>query len=53
VPSESTFDYLREAQASIERFGRAIAFYSDKHAIFRVNNREAAGGDGMTPSGKR
>ena len=52
VPSESTLDYMRETQAYIERHGRPIAFYSDKHAIFRVNNREAAGGDGMTQFGR-
>lgn len=52
VPSESTFDYMRETRAYIERHGRPIAFYSDKHAIFRVNAREAAGGDGMTQFGR-
>jgi Winged helix-turn helix len=52
VPSESTFDYMRETQAYIERHGRPIAFYSDKHAIFRVNKREAVGGDGMTQFGR-
>src|SRR5215210_7487818 len=36
VPSESTLDYLRETRAYVARFGRPIAFYSDKHAIFRV-----------------
>ena len=52
VPSESTLDYMRETQSYIKRHGRPIAFYSDKHAIFQVNNREAAGGDGMTQFGR-
>ena len=52
VPSESTLDYLRETNAYITRHGRPIAFYSDKHAIFRVNRRDAAGGDGMTQFGR-
>lgn len=52
VPSESTLDYLRETRTYAERHGRSIAFYSDKHAIFRVNNREAKGGDGMTQFGR-
>jgi len=52
VPSESTLDYMRETQAYIERHGRPIAFYSDKHSSFRVNNREAVGGDGMTQFGR-
>ena len=25
-----------------------MAFYSDKHGIFRVNSKDAAGGDGVT-----
>lgn len=52
VQSESTFDYLRETSAYVARCGRPIAFYSDKHAIFRVNKRDAAGGDGMTQFGR-
>jgi winged helix-turn helix protein len=52
VPSESTLDYLRETNAYITRHGRPIAFDSDKHAIFRVNRRDAAGGDGMTQFGR-
>lgn len=52
VPSESTLDYLRETRAYVERHGRPVAFYSDKHSIFRVNNREAAGGNGMTQFGR-
>jgi len=52
VPSESTLDYMRETQSYIERHGRPIAFYSDKHSIFRVHNREAVGGDGMTQFGR-
>jgi hypothetical protein len=52
VPSESTLDYLRETQTYVARYGRPIAFYSDKHAIFRVNKRDAAGGDGMTQFGR-
>ena len=52
VPSESAFDYMRETRRYIERYGRPIAFYSDKHAIFRINNPEAIGGTGMTQFGR-
>ncbi|MGY3341367.1 hypothetical protein ACVWZ4_007329 [Bradyrhizobium sp. USDA 4472] len=52
VPSESTLDYLRETRVYVERYGRPVAFYSDKHSIFRVNHREAAGGNGMTQFGR-
>lgn len=34
------------------RHGRPIAFYSDKHAIFRINKPDAEGGSGMTQFGR-
>jgi hypothetical protein len=43
VPSESTFAYLRAARSYVETHGRPIAFYSDKHTVFRV---AGAGRDG-------
>ncbi len=52
VTSESTFDYFRATRAYIERHGKPVAFYSDKHSIFRVNSKGAAGGDGMTQFGR-
>jgi hypothetical protein len=52
VPSESAFDYMRETRTYIERHGRPIAFYSDKHAIFRINKPDAEGGSGMTQFGR-
>ena len=52
VTSESTLDYLRETQRYLEQHGRPIAYYSDKHAIFRVHDRDAAGGSGMTQFGR-
>jgi hypothetical protein len=29
-----------------------VAFYSDKHGVFRVNRKDAIGGDGMTQFGR-
>ena len=29
-----------------------MAFYSDKHGVFRVNKKDAVGGDGMTQFGR-
>ena len=52
VPSESTFDYLRETKSYVVRYGRPIAFYSDKFSVLRVNRKDAAGGDGMTQFGR-
>jgi transposase len=52
VPSESALAYLAATRAYVEAHGKPVAFYSDKHGIFRVNRREAAGGDGMTQFGR-
>jgi hypothetical protein len=52
VETESTFDYFTAARTYLQRYGKPIAFYSDKHATFRVNKVGATGGDGMTQFGR-
>jgi hypothetical protein len=52
VESESTFAYFHAARAYLEARGKPIAFYSDKHGVFRVNHPGAVGGDGMTQFGR-
>jgi hypothetical protein len=52
VETESTFDYFKATRAYLERYGKPIAFYSDKHGVFRVNKKDAVGGDGMTQFGR-
>ena len=52
VESESTFDYFAATRAYLERYGKPVAFYSDKHGVFRVNKKDAVGGDGMTQFGR-
>jgi hypothetical protein len=37
VTSESAFDYFRATKDYLETHGKPVAFYSDKHGIFRVN----------------
>ena len=44
VPSESTFAYLRAARSYVETHGRPIAFYSDKHTVFRAAGASRDGG---------
>jgi hypothetical protein len=44
VASESAFDYFRATRDYLQRHGKPIAFYSDKHSIFRVNSKDAIGG---------
>src|SRR5580704_5247647 len=52
VASESAFDYFRATRAYLEAHGKPVAFYSDKHGIFRVNAKDAVGGDGITQFGR-
>ena len=52
VESESTFAYFDAARAYLEAWGKLIAFYSDKHGVFRVNHPGALAGDGMTQLGR-
>jgi hypothetical protein len=52
VESESTFAYFHAARAYLEAWGKPVAFYSDKHGVFRVNRPGALGGDGMTQFGR-
>jgi hypothetical protein len=42
VESESTFAYFHAARAYLEAWGKPIAFYSDKHGVFRVNHPRRA-----------
>ena len=50
--SESAFDYFRATRAYLEAHGKPVAFYSDKHGIFRVNAKDAIGGDRITQFGR-
>ena len=52
VASESTFDSFQATREDLARHGKPVAFYSDKHAIFRVNKVGAVGGDGLTQFGR-
>ena len=46
--SESTFSYFQATRAYLERHGKPLALYSDKASVFRVNSKEAQGGEGHT-----
>ena len=52
APVESTRAYLEALREHVLAHGRALAFYSDRHGIFRVNAKDAAGGDGETEFGR-
>lgn len=52
VPEESTQAYFDATELYIQRYGRPIAFYSDKHSIFRINLPEAEQSSGETQFGR-
>lgn len=52
VPSESFFSYAEAAGAYFERLGKPVAFYSDKHGVFRVNLPNAGAGEDLTQFGR-
>ncbi|MET3854783.1 ISNCY family transposase [Rhizobium sp. OAE497] len=52
VRSESAFTYFEALELYLQRHGAPIAFYSDKHSVFRVAKKDAKGGQGMTQFGR-
>src|SRR6202163_4898411 len=44
VETESTFDYFQATREYLEAHGKPLAFYSDKHGVFRVNSTGAVQG---------
>ncbi|MFK3781792.1 ISNCY family transposase [Agrobacterium sp. NPDC089420] len=52
VRSESAFTYFEALALYLKRHGAPIAFYSDKHSVFRVAKKDARGGQGMTQFGR-
>ena len=39
--TESAFDYMVTTREYVEQHGKPTAFYSDRHAVFHVNKRDA------------
>lgn len=52
VETESTFSYFAATQGYLEAHGKPVAFYSDKHCVFRVNKAGGVETDGMTQFGR-
>jgi transposase len=52
VASESTFSYFEALEGYLSDHGRPVAFYSDKHTVFRVARQGAKSGHGMTQFGR-
>lgn len=52
VESESFFSYCQAARGYLTRHGKPVAFYSDKHGVFRVNQPSASTSDALTQFGR-
>lgn len=52
LPTEETEGYLTCLKEHLEKHGRPLAFYADKHAIFKVNREELKKGTGITHFGR-
>jgi transposase len=53
VPEETTFAYFEASRHYFECYGKPVAFYSDKHGIFRVNQPRPLGlSSGLTQFGR-
>lgn len=52
VPVESAAAYVAALRIHILAHGLPLALYSDRHGIFRVNAKDAQGGDGKTEFGR-
>lgn len=50
--NESFFSYSEAAQGYFRQHGKPVAFYSDKHGIFRVNQASVGQGDALTQFGR-
>lgn len=53
VPRETFFGYAEAVRHYLKRHGKPVAFYSDKHGIFRVNQQRPLGlSTGLTQFGR-
>lgn len=52
APVESAKAYLQALREHVLTHGCPLAFYSDRHGIFRVNAKDAESGDGKTEFGR-
>jgi transposase len=52
VECESFFSYAQVAEAYFRQYGKPVAFYNDKHGIFRVNVPSTGSGAALTQFGR-
>lgn len=52
TPAETTFSYFAATRRYLIQHGKPLAFYSDKHGIFRINAEAAVSGSGLSQFGR-
>lgn len=52
APAETTEAYMAALGDSLRQHGRPVAVYSDRHSIFRLNQKERANGATLTQFGR-
>jgi transposase len=52
VENESFFSYCAAAEGYFRQYGKPVAFYSDKHGVFRVNTPSLGQSDALTQFGR-
>ncbi len=52
VECESFFSYCQAAEGYFRQYGKPVAFYSDRHGIFRVNMPSTGVGEALTQFGR-
>jgi hypothetical protein len=52
VECESFFSYCQAAEGYFRQYGKPVAFYSDRHGIFRVNLPSTGVGEALTQFGR-
>jgi len=52
VDCESFLNYAQAAEGYFRQYGKPVAFYSDKHGIFRVNQRSTGASEAITQFGR-
>ena len=52
VASESAFAYFEALERYLQAHVRPVAFFSDKHIVFRVAKQDAKSGHGVTQFGR-
>jgi hypothetical protein len=49
---ESTYDYMNATRQYIEQHGKPVAFYSNRHSVFKINKKAPLTGKQMTEYGR-